>query len=60
MSREIFLKVYSNLPIGLRKETILVLDKEGPISWEVAYQEIENKTRLGDHILKKLRLLGII
>lgn len=60
MSREKFLKVYSNLPIGLRKETILVLDKEGPISWEVAYQEIENKTKLGDKILKKLEQLGII
>lgn len=60
MSRENFLKVYSNLPIGLRKETILVLDKEGPISWEVAYQEIENKTKLGDKILKKLEQLGII
>ncbi len=60
MSREKFLKVYSNLPIGLRKETILVLDKEGPISWEVAYQEIENKTKLGDTILKKLEQLGIL
>ncbi len=60
MSRERFLKVYSSLPIGLRKETILVLDQEGPITWEVAYIEVENKTKLGDKILEKLKQLGII
>lgn len=60
MSREIFLKVYANLPINLRKEVILVLDKEGPINWDVAYLEIENKTKLGEKIIKKLEQLGII
>ena len=60
MSREKFLKLYSNLPINLRKEVILVLDKEGPISWEVAYLEIKNKTKLGEKILEKLSELNII
>lgn len=60
MSRESFLKVYSNLPINLRKEVILVLDDKGPITWEVAYIEVENKTKLGDQILKKLAELDII
>jgi len=58
--REKFLKVYSNLPINIRKEVILVLDDNGPISWEVAYLEVENKTKLGDRILKKLSELKII
>jgi hypothetical protein len=60
MSREKFLKIFSNLPINLRKEVILVLDKEGPISWEVAFLEISNKTKLGEKILKKLSELEII
>ena len=60
MSRENFLKLYSNLPINLRKEVILVLDDKGPISWEVAYLEIENKTKLGEKILKELEDLEII
>ena len=59
-NREEFLKVYSNLPINLRKEVILVLDDNGPISWEVAYLEINNKTQLGEKILKKLADLKII
>ncbi len=60
MSRESFLKIYSNLPINLRKEVILVLEDKGPITWEVAYLEIENKTELGNKILKKLKDLKII
>ena len=59
-NRENFLKVYSNLPINLRKEVILVLDDNGPISWEVAYLEVSNKTPLGETILKKLADLKII
>ncbi len=60
MKRERFLKLFSNLPISLRKETILVLEKEGPISWEVAYIEVEEKTNLGEKILEKLKNLEII
>ena len=59
-NREKFLKVYTNLPLNLRKETILVLDEKGPISWEVAYLEVENKTKLGDIIIKKLAEMEII
>jgi hypothetical protein len=53
MSEERFFKVYSNLPMNLRKEVVVVIDKQ-PISWEVAYLEIKNKTSLGTKILKKL------
>lgn len=59
-ARERFLKLYSNLPINLRKDIILVLDEKGPISWDVAYLEVENKTKLGEQILKKLDELKII
>ena len=57
--RERFLKIYANLPLTLRKEIILVLDKE-PITWNVAYIEIFNKTSKAIQILKKLEELKII
>ena len=54
-----FLKVFSNLSIDLRKEIILVIDDQ-PITWNVAYQEIMNETKLGEKILKKLIELELI
>lgn len=57
--REIFLKIYANLPLGLRKEIILIFDKE-PITWNVAYVEVESNTEKGKIILKKLDELRII
>ncbi|HIH15565.1 MAG: hypothetical protein QT08_C0020G0034 [archaeon GW2011_AR17] len=60
MIREEFLKLYANLPVKLREEVILVLDKEGPITWNSAYFEINNKTKLGEIILKKLKELRIL
>ncbi len=54
-----FLRVYANLPLNLRKEIIAVVDKE-PISWEVAYREITNGTKLAQTLLKKLEELGVI
>ncbi|MFQ5621088.1 MAG: hypothetical protein ACE5FT_04555 [Candidatus Nanoarchaeia archaeon] len=58
--RSRFLKAYSGLPLSLRKEIILVLDEKGPITWEVAYVEVENKTDLGNLILQKLAELNFI
>lgn len=60
MGKDIFLKVYANLPINLRDEIILVLPDKGPVSWNVAYLEIQNDTGLGKLILEKLRNLKII
>ena len=63
MSLGRFVQVYSNLPINVRKEIVVVVDVDGkpkPISWDVAYIEIKNKTALGDVILKKLIELQII
>jgi hypothetical protein len=53
MSLERFIKVYSNLPINLRNEIILVVDNQ-PLTWNVAYMELKNNTTLGKTILQKL------
>lgn len=55
-----FLELYSNLPMKLRDEIVLVLGEKGPISWNVAYIEIKNDTKLGEEILGKLDELKII
>ena len=60
IKKEKFLKIYANLPINLRNDIILVLDNKGPITWNVAYIEINNDTKLGEKIFKKLVQLKII
>lgn len=60
MGKERFFKVYANLPINLRREIVLVLPEKGPITWNVAYLEIDNDTPLGEEILQKLIDLKII
>lgn len=55
-----FYRIYANLPINLRNEIILVVPGRGPMTWNVAYLEIENKTKLGKDILEKLDELKII
>ena len=54
-----FLKIYSNIPLNLRKEIILVLDKE-PLTWSVAYVEVFNSAGKSERILKKLDEMKII
>lgn len=54
-----FLKVYSNIPLNLRDEIILVFE-EKPITWNVAYFEVNNKTESGDKILEQLDELNLI
>lgn len=60
MLKERFLKIYANLPINLRDEIILVITDKGPITWNIAYLEIKQNTKLGEEILKKLAELEII
>ncbi len=60
MGKERFLKVYSNLPLNLRDEIVLVLPGRGPVTWNVAYLEINNDTQLGKEILEKLVELKIV
>ena len=59
-AREKFLSVYANLPLNLRNEIILVIDKKEPITWNVAYLEVKNNTALSKKILKKLEELQFI
>ena len=54
-----FYKVYSNLPLNLREEVVIVVDNE-PISWKVAKLEVDGETVLGKKILQKLEGLGVI
>jgi len=54
-----FLKIYANLPLGIRHEIILVINNE-PITWEVAFIEVSNDTALSEQILNKLESLQII
>jgi len=60
MHRDAFFRFYANLPIGIRREVVLVLDEQGPITWEVAYKEIKENTELGKIILQKLVELKFI
>ena len=57
--KEKFYKVYSNLPLNLRGEIVLVVENE-PITWKIARLEIDNDTKLGNIILEKLESLKII
>lgn len=58
--RERFLKVYANLPISVRQEIILVLDDNQPITWNVAFIEVNADTEVSKVILEKLQKLEII
>lgn len=57
--KERFSTIYVNLPLGVRKEVVLVLDDQ-PISWEVAFAEVSSGTELSERILEKLEHLAII
>jgi hypothetical protein len=59
-SKENFLKIYANLPLIVRKEIILVLDDDRPITWDVAFFEVENNTELSKIILEKLDKIRLI
>lgn len=57
--RERFLKIYSDVPLGLRKEIILVSDEE-PLTWNAVYVEVFNNTEMSRKMLKRLEALKII
>ncbi|MBI4600147.1 hypothetical protein HY732_04500 [Candidatus Uhrbacteria bacterium] len=59
-SKEKFFKIYANLPLGIRQEIVLVLNDGRPITWNVAYIEIEADTPLSKDILEKLEKFKII
>ena len=61
-----FLRVYQNLPLNERKNTILILEdkkakpEKKPLSWDIVYLEIDQETKLGEKILDKLIKLDLI
>jgi len=57
--REQFLKIYADLPIGVRTEIILTLNNQ-PLTWNATYLEVLNNTPLSKEILEKLSKLEII
>lgn len=59
MDKSIFYRHYANLPFAVRKETVLSIDDQ-PITWEVAYREIDADTELGKKIFGKLIKLEFI
>lgn len=61
MERDVFFRFYANLPVNIRKEIVLNLKEAGgPITWEIAYREIQSNTDLGQKILNKLVELKFI
>ncbi|MBI2618274.1 hypothetical protein HYW58_02365 [Candidatus Kaiserbacteria bacterium] len=58
-NKDRFIKVYSNLPINLRNEVVLVLQNK-PITWNVAFLEVNSETETGKEIVKNLIELKII
>ena len=54
-----FLHAYANLPEP-EKPQVVILVNEKPYSWDAAYIEILDDTKLGIEILKKLNLLEIL
>ena len=57
--KERFIRVYSNLPMNVRKEIIIIIDNK-PITWDVAYNEVMNNTKIGLIITEKLIKMEII
>ena len=54
-----FRTIYASLPLNVRTEIIVVINGK-PISWNLAFEEIENETNLSKEILKALENLEII
>jgi hypothetical protein len=54
-----FMKVYSNLPLNVRDDIVLVLHDE-PVSWRVAHFEIKNDSEKAAEILESLKKLELI
>ena len=59
MSKDKFLKVYTNLPEPEREQVIAIVDNK-TYSWNAAYAEISSNTKLGKKILKKIEDLEIL
>jgi hypothetical protein len=54
-----FVRVFNSLPISERDMACCIIDGDG-ISWRLAYEEIKNKTELGQIIQAQLESLKFI
>jgi len=57
--KEEFFRIYANLPLEERNNVVVIINQQ-PISWNIAYIEIKNSTKLGQQILKTLKDLDIL
>lgn len=54
-----FRGIYANLPLGLRKEVVAVVNDE-PMSWQVIKLEIDAETQAGFDALEFLKRIGVL
>ncbi len=54
-----FIKTFASVPMPLRKEIIAII-KDQPITWEVAYLEIQHNTQNAKNILQQLKEVGVL
>ncbi len=59
MLKEKFLKIYANIPLGLRDDIILVFENK-PLTWNVIYLEVRENTEASIKILEELKALNLI
>ena len=54
-----FLLAYASLPEPERSQVVAIIDEKTQ-SWDAAYREISNNTKLGTKILEKMKYLEIL
>ena len=59
MTKEKFLKAYSNLLGDERDEIIVIIDGK-PYTWNRAYDQVSQNTELGNKIVNKMVELGLL
>jgi hypothetical protein len=55
-----FMRIFNDLPEKVRREEIVVIVDDKPYTWNSAFIEVRNNTKLGKNMLAKLKLLGIL
>jgi hypothetical protein len=55
-----FSKIFANLPDKVRNEDIILVIDGKPYTWNAVFLEVNNSTKLGIRMLKKLKELKII
>jgi len=59
VTKEKFLKAYSNLLADERDQIVVIIDAK-PYTWNRAYDEIKKDTKLGKLMLDKISKIGLI